>query len=919
MIGQKSKKNINNEAKLVILAALVATFITYFSPETIIEKAQGSGDSFTLEVSAVIGQRTSDGKFRFLRNASQNEIAQIKFDVKKWMGQGPQTTSQSVLTGVGPGSYSLPVLTSGEREYSIQITSAPNGYEYNASSWYGPVIWGIGKNISPGQVERVELEFIESTVNPCYLTENRPEGRPIKVTFKADVVDGQGNFVRELTQAEKDAFSFDLVLFFPGRNYGGETGQFENSGQIVNGVNKLGSYNLKRPAYSGIYNLPTYRIINIKSPSGLTIRSISAEETNVDESLATSDIHNVYYYFPGYHYANWFVAPFVCSEASPNLKPEFNITFHLTLPGPAENLKIEDKLLYVKGDDSDLSFVKRFIQTYGNPSTGGDLEAGYLEPHSDFRYAHAGQKPFPAALKIAKFNNKPYLFVDAYTQILVFDISNPLDPVLKSSLKTKDLLDLHGVSGRIGNLAGHISLPSASINLSDDVSYALVTFGVYGYGGIALVKIDPNNLELKAEKDLIFGEQNFSTNNLPIYSYKGSGGKNYYLAVMPSNDFFRQQTHQGNKLVLNTNCSFGEGSCDRYGIFTFENGQVNLVKKLSPSRSEDLLSKEKYGGTSNPDYLLKDSWPVKVATLAGKTYLFAQEVKVMSYGNVGSTGKIKIFDISDPNNISEISATINLSGYPSGSFFDREVILDIDESAKRIYTAKGGRESYPGISPQPSSISVYDLSSLPEKISLLKTYDNICSLLGLSESSDVILRLKKYLQIPSSVNILKANCPIYLSPSYSSDRFSASDSKVSVWSLNSLIDIPNSADVEYGYHSGYGFEVLADLKDLNQPKVLGLISSRRIFLRATGGSNLIPSVEKAAVNDSTLFYGGRYLFRALTRVADVWELKNIPASLDIDTRRPETPPSGQPPRLYQSIYDALRYTEELLWKILYLW
>lgn len=763
---------------------------------------------------------------------------------------------------------------------------------------------------------------MDPSSHPCYLTGSHPAGRPIKVNFDADVVDGQGNFVRNLTQEEKNNLSFDLVLFFPGSNYGGVTGQFENSGQIVNGVNKLGSYNLDRPAYSGLYNIPTYRIINIKPPSGLVIRSISGKETNVDWSLTDSGLHNVYYYFPAYLNANWFVVPFVCPVANPNLKPELNITFHLTVPGSTSGVKIEDKLLYAQGSNAGLSFVKRFVQTYGNPTTGGDLEAGYLEPHSDFRFVHGGEKPFPTSLKIVKFNNKPYLFVGAHTQVLVFDISNPQNPILKSSLKAQELLNLSGIYSLLqrGNVLGSISLASLHLEVSDDAPYALAFFGVHEYGGLAMIKINPNTLKLTVERDLIFSDRGFSGG--PFYShnsYKGSDGKTYYVAVLPANDVFRQQTHQGNKLLINTNCSPQEGPCDRYVIFTLEEGEVNVVAKLAPASSEYLLWKEKYGGTSNPDYLLKDSWPVKIANISGKAYLFAQEMKVKGYGIVGPTGKIKIFDISDPQNISEIPASINLSGYNSQSFYDREKVLVIDESAKRLYTTKGGRPSYPSSPPQASAIFVYDLSSLPERVSLVKSYDNVCSLVGLSENVDAVLRLKEYLQIPSSVNIIKVNCPVYLDYGRG---FSASDSKVSVWPMDSLIDIPNSTDVEYGYHSGYGFEVIADLKDLSQPKVLGLISSRKIFLRATG-VGLRPSVEQAAINNSTLFYDNRYIFRALTRTADVWELKNTQASSGLppsDSRRQEGPspaPSYQPNLFYRNLYRTLKYTQDFLERLLY--
>jgi len=775
-----------------------------------------------------------------LRGPSPEEIPYFLYDV-------------GALTNIGINqAYSLPA-----GNYQIVFKSTPNGLV--------PVRRGVFDlpytfTITAGQNTSLTIPYSEDPkTHPCYLTGATIDGRDIKVNLGADVVDYQGGFVRNMSAEEAGQVSFTAVTFTGAQSFGGTTGQFENSGTGVAGVTKLGSYYLAANNRRPIYGPPTYRLININAPSGLALRSISGGTVNVNESLTNSDIPNVYLYFEGSVQGNWFLPPFVCSVADPNLKPELNVTLHFAQQGTSATARAEDKFLYAGGSNSGLDFVKRIVQTYGNASAGTDLEAGYLEQHSDGRLGHGGSKPFPKSVQVANFSGKPYLFVNASSRILVYDISNPASPVFKNQV-TADQLFALGPPSHLSQSTLINSSPIKSfrsVAVSDDSSYILVTLWMYQQTGVAMIKIDPASMSMTPDVNLTYFEQGqTSPLNGTYASYKGGDGKTYYLGGMPG--VGSPGSTRGQNL-------FWGGSTWDYIAFTISDaGKLVLSKTLTPAYGQ---------GDPYQDYPLKGTQSAAVATVGAKTYLFAQTVGAYSTAPV-VPATMNIYDVSNPASVS-LAASFNVANSRTWK------LMAVDGKGKKAYVGIIAPADPAG---RLKDIKVFDLSSLPASVTELGSFGSFCAMAKLSDNTDAIQEFKKYLNIPAGIGIVNTNCL------FSALAASGNKVVVSLFGYPTIagINIPGSEAAivtEYSYYYSPYYQVAVDVTDFSNPKILGLMGLRHIVNRASGAA-MSPSIEADTLSPQfALVYRDRYLFRALGRTADVLEFTNILA-----TAGPTTPP-----------------------------
>jgi hypothetical protein len=389
----------------------------------------------------------------------------------------------------------------------------------------------------------------------------------IGTTITADIVDGNGNFVRALTTPETQSVSFDIQHSVPttGGSVDSHSGNFDT--QVSSG--KLNtSYSLTTYVHSGSI------LTNIKPPSGYIVRSIEAGPWGT-------------YFDP---------------DSVNN-----NVTIHFTQLPASSQVQSVDQMLYVPNG---ISYVKKIAQTYS------DNEYKYSDLDVDmFAYYNNNNRPFPLNWTVAKYSGVPYLFMNGTGKIVVYNISDPANPKQVSEFILSGLDDFNKITGAGDVTYGqcdpqnggtHAFITSAeNIYALDNSPYLLVSISsTLAPGGVAVLSINTSDMSLTAypQRTLCnFPNGGQTPPGTAFGMYKGSDGNTYFVA-QPFDD---SVAGLGNPTI-------GILTVNSAGVFS----KVATLYKYGLS-----------GSASDLDYVHGE---VSIVTVGNKTYLIGPAVSTVS-------------------------------------------------------------------------------------------------------------------------------------------------------------------------------------------------------------------------------------------------------------------------------------------------
>lgn len=732
------------------------------------------------------------------------------YDIQRVVGQGASTVISSAVTGVVVGTqYSVPANTpnagNNNRDvYMVIFKSAPTNYLYvrQGGSFDLPYTFSV----TTGQNTEVVIPYVIYTATE--------QTAPVGTTFQADIVDGNGNFSRALTDSETQSVSFD-VQHSVARS-GGTVGSLSGNFDTQKSSGKLNTS----------YSLTTYVhtpsiLTNIKSPSGYVVRSIDGGT-----------------YF------------------DPELNP--TVTIHFTKSPSSSSVQNNDQMLYVPNG---ISYVKKIAQTYS------DNEYKYSNLDVDqFQYRGNDQRPFPINWVVAKYSGTPYLFMNGMGKIVVYDISNPANPVQKSEflLSTLNKLNISTRHTGAGDVTSgqcdpehggsHAFFTAAQdVFAVNDSPYLLVNVdNTLTPGGMAILSINTSGMTLTAYPQ--WTQCYFNPNGVfgTAYGmYKGTDGNTYFVSQPFDNP------------------GGGVGSPTAAILSVNSAGVVSTVSTLY-----------KYNGTSGSSGVATDLnyKNVSVYHSGSKTYLIG--TGLVSVQTISAP--VYIYDISDPKNIIKVSQ--NLIADSSG----RGRML-IDEQAGRLYVASSivnpaatSTNGYFGNIPKTlPTWQAYDISN-PSSPKLLTTYNKPADLLNSSQFSSELSEVAKRLNISSSGSLIDVNTSMSFIPApYGSSQVQL----ISVSNNLAYLSIYTSGKTPWDLvanqagktdKSEYGtnvIQLMVDLTNISQPKIIGMIFGHNEYTMyglSAGGWFDVPGY------GSILNYNG-YIYRANYRIADIWKFGNPPA------------------------------------------
>ncbi len=562
-----------------------------------------------------------------------NDIAgQFKYDVERLVGSGTNTQITTVLSGVGAGTYSLPANTpnagnNNRDNYSVIEKSAPTNYDLIGTSGF---TYPYNFSVTSGQSVTVDLPYV--------IYQAIEQTAPSETTISADIVDGNGNFVRTLSTSETNSVTFDIQHSVTSRGEGGAVGSHSNNFDTQVSGGKLNtSYSLTTYIHSGSI------LTNIIPPSGFVVRSID----------------------PGTYFGP--------TNTS-------NVTIHFT-QAPASSLTQKaDQMLYVP---SGISYVKKIAQTYS------DNEYKYSDLDVDlFAYNGNNNRPFPLNWSISKYSGVPYLFMNAVGKIVVYDISDPANPKQVSEFLLSNIQDFNEITHHTGagdkvygpcspeNLGTHAFITSADeIFTSDNSPYILVNVGHdYAVKGTAIFSLDPGTMQITAypKWTMCYSVQG------GYGMYKGSDGKTYFVSQP-----FDSSVESGNiasilyinsagvitnvKTLSSSNGSGTSGAASDINyrtasLFT-SGGKTYLIG----------LGKSVYGSNSVPIYIYDISNPSNITKIN-------QQISPLSF--LGGISQIKIdnqgkrmyLSSSIPNPSYSATSTIGVKDIPIWQIYDLSVL-----------------------------------------------------------------------------------------------------------------------------------------------------------------------------------------------------------------------------------------------------
>lgn len=820
---------------------------------------------------------------RFIRD---DEKQYFYYDIYRVVGRGPSTQTTAVLTNIQPNQvFSLPANDPSKRdEYVIQIKQMP-GWQYSAYPFEyerrgGAFDFPYTFTIKAGEQTEVIIPYGVNILMISLLKNNgRPELAPVGLKFEADIVDYRGDFVRNLTPSEAAQVSFEVEksnCADSGFARGGTPGSFDGCG-------KKPAPDFPSPAKLGDYShipipMTTHdllRILNVVPPEGYVLRSIS--EKNEVEIGFTQDFGGnggsmlaIDYYRNAncvphdvWNLYSDILGPSPCLE-----KPIITAKLHFTKLGESRFQK-KDAAPFLAENDSGLDFVKRIVQTYS------DKEALYTEHHSDFRSFKnvEGTRDFPAQVKIAHFNGKPYLFINTGSKIQIYDITEPTDPKLVENFKAphtiEPRLNDREVAMRLHNRIAYPWPMVTQMFVKDNYPYILVNLNLVGESGIvgAILRLNPQTMKLAVDEKLKLYVYPYSYGDTKEFKgfYTGKDGQTYIVGPLTCQSKL-VNTYSSILIMSPPEGSFSY--CGNLAIYRLndQGTEISVAKVLyhNPKNSADINS-------VIPDL---SSWNTRIHlfSVGEKTYLFIS-------GH--SDKKLRIIDITEPTNLSPNS--VFLADGLGNSFLNYVV----DEEKKKLYVTPGIK--YAGVST--FKVEVFDLSKLPASLPKIKEFSNIFEMAGISEQSSVIVELKKRLNIPSSQNIfVKDNELPFLALS---PTFSIKNDILILSDLGRRLklhfgDRGNPDNIEYSDYATPLIQLVVDGKNnFESPEVLGVILGRQILKMAGGINSVEGDCFYFAEPILPILYRNRYLYRANCRIADVWEFKNRQPSPEQSTEGKE--------------------------------
>ncbi len=634
----KKEKYFLSFGIVLIVVAVMALAGMYLKNQKVVEAQTGGTGTVVLNIQicqtlanyqSPSGQTCSGTP----TSPSPDIAGQFKYDVQRLVGSGTNTQITTVLSGVGAGTYTLPANTpnagNNNRDiYTVIEKSAPTNYDLVGTSGF---TYPYNFSVTASQSVEVDLPYVIYTAVE--------QTAPVGTTVSADIVDGNGNFVRALTTSEIQSVTFDIQHSVTSRGEGGSVGSHAGNFDTQVSSGKLNtSYSLTTYVHSSSI------LTNIKSPAGYVVRSIEAGP-----------------------WGTYFGPESVSS-----------VVIHFTQAPASSQTQKADQMLYVPNG---ISYVKKIAQTYS------DDEYKYSDLDVDlFAYNGNNNRPFPLNWSISKYSGVPYLFMNAVGKIVVYDISDPANPKQVSEFLLSNIQNFNKITHHTGagdkvygpcspeNLGTHAFITSADeIFTSDDSPYILVNVGHdYAVKGTAIFSLDPGTMQITA-----YPQWTMCYNGSNGYGmYKGSDGKNYFVSEpfdssvesgnIASILYINSAGIINNVATLSTNSGLSGAASDinyrTASLFT-SGGKTYLIG----------LGKSVYGSNSVPIYIYDISNPSNITKIN-------QQISPLSFlGGISqikidSQGKRMYLSSSIPNPSYSATSTIGVKDIPIWQVYDLSVL-----------------------------------------------------------------------------------------------------------------------------------------------------------------------------------------------------------------------------------------------------
>jgi hypothetical protein len=818
--------------------------------------------------------RTDVNKCQSFTSPPQDVVNQIKVDIQRVEGTGSNTKNTTVLSDVGVGTYTLPANNPNDRDEYFVLFKNSYILIRNSNPPY--------EDISYDYIRRGTFDFPYTfVIKPNqnievvlpYLAYPGSKLETFTATIKADIVDGNGNFVRNLTDSEIQQVTFDIkytICQFGGLRVGSFDDQFilaVSSGKLNvpytlkywtfygpcrQGLGSANEQVFWNPniKYSGYYFLD-----NIKPPAGYVVRSLNDR-----------------------------VFPDLASNTSENI-------IHFTQqPAPSSVIKA-DEMLYVPHG---ISYVKNLAQAYSdkeykngaigykNSSDGNRFETLVAGSGGSFEYS----RPFPISWVVANFSQKPYLFMNARNVVVVYDISDPSNPIKKSEfIIPSELAKVECVpqKRKAGGLTYFEAQDTPLVErmfVLDNTPYLFIsTKNTWGKNaGQAVLYIDTSDMTLRA-----YPQWTYCGSGKIFGAYKGSDGKPYFVSYLfpgkPLSQYSSKELEEfrqslGKIYILSLNQSGPETTFNKFAVLT---DKISDVDFDSPYSSTHIL-------TSN-----------------NKTYLLGFKDQRNERNPDRSHRPLYIYDISNPLDIRKVNNG-TITGFS---------IQAIDKQSGRIYVSEPmpnplystSTASSKGYIPKNiNGIKVYDITD-PSSPKLLATYKKPSDLIDPNQFKSDILEIAKRLRISSSnsynlddfipfsgVHLVGASDNLVFAYINVLERYNGLDKYVPAPDIITDVFLSCATDDGHGNIVGvdcadkseYGASIVQfviDAKNPSNPKILGTILPRKKLIR---DSNLVrfyyfdDPLRLPYKDISPIFSYNGYIYRANYRVADIWRLGNTP-------------------------------------------
>jgi hypothetical protein len=725
------------------------------------------------------------------RDPSAAEASQFSYDVE--IGTSTVMTALSV-----DKSYSAPAGT-----YTIIFKGAPTNYLYVRKG--GVFDSPYNFTVSAGQNTEVDIPYV--------IYQAVEQTAPVGVTITADIVDGNGNFVRALTTSEIQSVSFDIQHSVP--RSGGSVGSVANNFDTQISSGKLNtSYSLATYVHTGSI------LTNIKPPSGFVVRSIEAGPfgTYFDPSVG-------------------------------------NVVIHFTQSPAPSQVQKADQMLYVPNG---ISYVKKIAQTYS------DSEYKYSNLNVDmFAVQNNNNRPFPLNWTVAKYSGVPYLFLNGMGKIIVYNISDPSNPKQVSEYILSALEEFNknrnGI-GQCGQINGtHNSMTSAGrIFALDDVPYLLVSIQRDGPGpsGTAIFSIDPSTMTMTAYPQWTHcNPDSIYIAGTAYGMYKGSDG-NIYFVSQPLDDTESENPSASILKINSAGIVSQVAPLYKYGGYPYHGGGISFSGDASDI-DYHFASVFHFG---NKTYLIGPSTPSYVSPgVSASQFLYIYDI----------SDPKNIIKINQGTIISTNGYGLNYRQ------IDEQAKRVYVQSS--IPNPAATSTPYSPIPKTLSTWQVYDLSTLPNAPKLIATYTKATDLLDAAQVNADFAEIAKRLNITSSGNLVDISNYSFTGESSAYLVNVSNNLAYVLLSTNGKTPwdtIANQAGVTDGSEYGTNaIQFIVDITNTTQSKILGMIFGHTEYtpyaISADGWFDV-------PVYGSIFDYNG-YIYRANFRIADVWKLGNPPA------------------------------------------